>query len=281
MKEKTTKTIKKVGKALLWVVVGIFFVVIVPVLINEAYKRGPGYVTMWGAKEVLGYYGTILGACVTAAGLVVTIRFTKSQLQRDAFLESETEKWGRIENVVGSILDEINPTPTMKQEFDTGLIEPSEAIHTLQKYQLNCLTATDQLMAHINNVDYTKIKDLINHISDVANKLYEASQKKVAQYQKQQQLKEREVALELLSIEKKSPGTLPKKEMVECQAAIDQTDDTHREDVMNAMIQINKELVGIYETEYRALLQLKGTTFEAIRVQIQQNADKILRLRRK
>ena len=281
MKEKTTKTIKKVGKALLWVVVGIFFVVIVPVLINEAYKRGPGYVTMWGAKEVLGYYGTILGACVTAAGLVVTIRFTKSQLQRDAFLKSETEKWGRIENVVGSILDEINPTPTMKQEFDTGLIEPSEAIHTLQKYQLNCLTATDQLMAHINNVDYTKITDLINHISDVANKFYEASQKKVAQYQKQQQLQKREVALELLSMEKQSPDTLPKQKMVECQDAIEQTDDTHLEDIINAIMQINKEFVSIYETEYRALLQLKGATFEAIRAKIQKNADQILSLRRK
>lgn len=280
MKEKTTKTIKKVGKALIWVAVGIGFVVVVPILINEAYKRGPGYVTIWGAKEVLGYYGTILGACVTAVGLVATIRFTKSQLQRDNYLKSETEKWGKVESIVGSILNEINPMQTLKQEFDTGLVEPSEAMRILQKYQLNCRTATDQLMAYINNVDYVKISDLISRVAETADKLYWLSQKKIDQYGKQQQLKNREPVLKLLSIEERSPGSLSKKEIAEYQDIIGQTNDIHLEDIMDAITQISKEFVNIYETEYRALLQFKGATFEVIGAQIQENADKILPLRR-
>lgn len=83
MKEKTTKTIKKVGKALLWVVVGIFFVVIVPIFINEAYKRGPGYVTIWGAEEVLGYYGAILASSGAILGVYFSIRAAHRNYKED------------------------------------------------------------------------------------------------------------------------------------------------------------------------------------------------------
>lgn len=83
MKETTTKTIKKVGKVLLWVTAVIFFVVIVPILINEAYKRGPGYVTMWGAKEVLSYYGSILASVGAVLGVYFSIRAAHKNYQED------------------------------------------------------------------------------------------------------------------------------------------------------------------------------------------------------
>ena len=48
-----------------FVIVGALFLIVgVPIIINELYKR-PGYVTMWSAADMLGYYGTILGTVVT------------------------------------------------------------------------------------------------------------------------------------------------------------------------------------------------------------------------
>ena len=42
----------------------ILFVFGVPIAINECYRVG-GYITLWNAADVLGYYGTILGAVVS------------------------------------------------------------------------------------------------------------------------------------------------------------------------------------------------------------------------
>src|SRR5699024_7293058 len=54
----------------LFVIVGALFLIVgVPIIINELYKR-PGYVTMWSAADMLGYYGTLLGAFVGIATLV-------------------------------------------------------------------------------------------------------------------------------------------------------------------------------------------------------------------
>ena len=33
--------------------------VIVPVIINECYKPNVGYITLWGAQDVLAYFGEI------------------------------------------------------------------------------------------------------------------------------------------------------------------------------------------------------------------------------
>lgn len=35
-------------------------------VINESYKVGRGYITLWNASDVLSYYGSLSGATVTA-----------------------------------------------------------------------------------------------------------------------------------------------------------------------------------------------------------------------
>lgn len=34
--------------------------IIAPFVINESYKTGQGYITLWGASDVLAYLGTVL-----------------------------------------------------------------------------------------------------------------------------------------------------------------------------------------------------------------------------
>ena len=43
-------------------------------------------------------------------------------------------------------------------------------------------------------------------------------------------------------------------------------------------MQLNTEFVRLYEEKYRALLQLTGSTFEAISIETQQQADICYRL---
>ena len=86
-------------KWILIAVIALALIVGVPIIINECYKTNSGYMTMWGAADALAYYGTILGALVAVATVVVTILFTYKQIQRDSFVKSENEKWAKIEEI--------------------------------------------------------------------------------------------------------------------------------------------------------------------------------------
>ena len=78
-------------KAVLAAVVLIFAV---PVAINLCYSADTVIIpTQWGATDVLSYYGTILGAAVTVGALIVTILFTRKQIERDDYRKSQREKW--------------------------------------------------------------------------------------------------------------------------------------------------------------------------------------------
>ena len=56
----------------------------IPMLINEFYKTNRGYITIWGAPEVLGYYGTILAAAGGILGVFLTVKQSQKQYREDA-----------------------------------------------------------------------------------------------------------------------------------------------------------------------------------------------------
>ena len=91
------------------------------------------------------------------------------------------------------------------------------------------------------------MKELLDRISDIAEKLFQASKKEVDQYDKLRELKRRNIALKMISVEKQNPGACSAKEI----------------------------------EEIRALLQLKGTTFARINLETLKNADDILNIRNK
>ena len=272
---------KQALKVTLLIVALAVFIIGGPFAINEAYKAGNGYVTMWGAEDVLSYYGAILGATATIAALAFTICFTKKQIQRDAYLKNETDKWRQIESTIGNILNEINPMPILKQEMDSGITDPQKSLTRLQKYQVSCRIETDQLMTCVNTVDFKKIAELVKHIQEGAEKLFQLSQRKIDQYNKQLQLQQRENVRKLLAIEQQYPGSLPASEIARHQETIKMTDGICLEEITDSINESNKEFWNIYDTEFRPLLQLKGTTFESIYMQIQANADAILSFWRK
>lgn len=79
-------------------------VVGVPFAINELYKLDKGYITVWTGPELLAYYGTIVGAAATIIALVGTILFTRRQIQYEQFVQAQTTKWKKIEELINSAI---------------------------------------------------------------------------------------------------------------------------------------------------------------------------------
>ena len=61
-----------------------FVLVGIPILINECYKAGGGYVTIWEAPDVLSYYGTVVGAIVGVLGVYLTVCVSNKNYRDDA-----------------------------------------------------------------------------------------------------------------------------------------------------------------------------------------------------
>ena len=90
---------KRLGIIASVIVLLIFFVFFVPIIINECYNKG-GYVTNWGAADVLIYYGAVLGGMATLLAIYLTIRY-ESKKNR---LERKREKIEQRIRYIGSIL---------------------------------------------------------------------------------------------------------------------------------------------------------------------------------
>ena len=173
---------KCILKISLGILVILFFVFGIPLVINECYKANCGYSTAWDASAMLGYYGTILGAIITVVTLVTTITFTKKHIQRESFLKNESEKWSKLKSIFLDILSNINPMVTLKEVMDNGFIDPTKAIHILQRYQMNCKTSTDLLNAYLNMNDYPKVRHLIDGIAEMAEEFVDISSGEIEQY---------------------------------------------------------------------------------------------------
>ena len=254
----------------------VFLVVGIPIIINECYKANCGYITVWDGSDVLGYYGTILGSVIAVISIIVTITFTKKQIQRDSFLKNENEKWDRLKSIFLQTLSDINPMRILKDVMDNGFTAPTKAITLLQRYQLDCKIANDLLNAHLNMNDYPKFKELIDSIATTAEVFVDISQKEIDQYSDFRLLQHKDTALEMLSIEKERPGSFSKENIAFNKDILEKTKTISHESINRQITQLNTEFIQAYEEKYRALLQLTGSTFETIAIETQRQADSML-----
>ena len=268
-------------KIVIAIMTAIFLIVGVPLIINECYKANCGYITVWDGADVLGYYGTILGAAIAVLTLVATIIFTKKQIQRDSYLRLETDKLSKLESIFLEILGSINPIKTLKNVMSNGFSDPTKAINILQEYQLNCKTANDRLNAHLNMADYPKFKVIIDSIANIAEEFVSISQREIDQYSNLRLLAHRETADKVLHNEEIMSYSFFAKEIAFSKEVLEKTKDMDFVDIEKAIAQLNEEFIKAYETKFRSLLQLNGSTFEEVNTEVQKKADDILRLRRK
>ena len=250
----------------------------VPLGINELYKKGPGYITVWDGADVLSFYGTILGTCATVLALVITIVFTRKQISRESYLKSESEKWARIESIFASALDTINPMRPIISAMDNGHLNPTATILRFEKYLISCKTATDQLNAYLNMKDYPKVKGLIDGIAALVEQVEPILQKEVKEYTKTRDLSGRNNAETILAIAAQNPNAFPKENIDFSKKIIENTSGVQLDDIVETINKLNGEMISIYHNVYRPLLQLKGSTFEIINTETQKEADNILRI---
>ena len=267
---------KRVLKIILSILVISVFLVGIPIVINECYKANCGYSTAWDASAMLGYYGTILGAIITVVTLVATITFTKKQIQRESFLKNESEKWAKLKSIFLDILSNINPMGTLKEVMDNGFIDPTKAIHILQRYQMNCKTSTDLLNAYLNMNDYPKVKHLIDGIAEMAEEFVDISSGEIEQYSDFRILQNKDSAYQMVEIEKARPGSFSKENLATNQEIIEKLKNISSENINSQIAFYNSEFIRVYETKYRALLQSIGSTFETLEVATAQEADRLL-----
>lgn len=269
---------KKIVKAVLAVLIILFFIAGIPIVINECYKANFGFSTAWDASAMLGYYGVILGAIITVVTLVATITFTKKQIQRESFLKAESEKWSKLKSIFLDILANINPIVTLKDVMENGFVDPSKTITILQRYQVDCKTSTDLLNAHLNMNDYPKVKHLIEGISKIAEEFVDISSGEIEQYSDFRILQNKDSAYQMFEIEKVRPGSFSKEKLATNQEVIEKSKTISNENINSQIAHFNSEFIRVYETKYRALLQSIGSTFETLEMATAQEADRLLNI---
>lgn len=73
-----------VWKIILFALFAIFLLIGGPFIINESYKKGTGYMTIWGAEDVLSYYGAVMAAVIGVVGVYFTVVISNRNYREDA-----------------------------------------------------------------------------------------------------------------------------------------------------------------------------------------------------
>lgn len=279
--ERLNMKIKRIAKIVLIFLGAIFLIIGVPIIINECYKANLGYSTVWNGADALGYYGAILGSVIAVATLAITIIFTKKQIQRDNFIKNETEKWSKIERVFAAVLDDINPIRVMKDTMDNGITDPGKAMNILQKYQLTCEMAGDQLKVCVHSKDYVSVKPLVDSIISATKQFVTVAQKQINQYSNLLSLRQRELAEQAVKIQAQNPGAFSQKDISEHLETIERTKDIKFDTIRMELCLFINETVELNNNVYKPLLKTKNEVFESINADIQKKADDILRIGKK
>ena len=266
-------------------VIGILVALVgIPILINECYKVGGGYITIWNAADVLSYYGTIVGAAIAVATIAVTITFNRKQIQRESYLKSEHDKWKAIEAEIAEVLDRINPQRFFAVGIDS-LSTPNDnygfILSSFQKYQLDCQIALDKLISFLSSEDYLRIEDLFKKIRQTSDICFEICDEERKIYQKIQDLKSRDSILQMFELEKSAPKSFSKENLEYGLKVLENTSNVQSDDLWEKIGSLNIKMVEVYEGSFRDLLSLKRKAFDTIYAEIQKNADEILYFGRK
>lgn len=224
----------------------------VPLIINECYKKG-GYVTIWGAPDVLSYYGTLLGAFTTVSVLAATILFTRRQLQRQRFLERSRAKWEKADLTITQALIDISPLNMCnKRKLDTKdstFANICGIIYDLQAYSAQAKTSLDMIKCYINPAEYRQISNYIQKIDDAIKQFLKIENELENQY----------MSLQAIGVVKN--GEIPNSVLIASLATISE---------------IVKQIPTAHNGPYQELLNMKREVFEAIYADIDAQADRML-----
>lgn len=256
----------------------LFFIIGIPVIINECYQTGTGYLTLWNPADVLAYYGTMLGALIAVITLSITILFTRKQIKRESYLNEEQAKWKQLEDLSIQCIDKIDPIYPLRQTMEVGQKDPFNAIRVFQQYQMTCRTSTDYFLAYIAETEFEHLKELLQKISNTSEIYFGLAGKEIEYYNKMMEYQGRNDALNILNKEKASPGSFNAETIQYCKKIVHNTDGITLDQIQTGLRDTNQKMISTYEAHHRPLLQTHRATFDKINKEVQQEADSILLL---
>lgn len=274
---KRTKTIK----IILSIFVALLLVVAAPVIISVCFSAGNNNQSPLRASDILGYYGTILGAVVTIGALIATILFTKRQIQRQSFIDLQEKKWDKIDALVSDVLETIHPYRMNEILANAIWKDKGEVISDLHLYIHRLYLAQDSLTGNITSEDYNEIKALVDGILNAAQQYSDIALELINQHSKFLQLKMREHAQSSLRIMQSNPNTYDAKMADEYLQIIQEYGDLSNESIIKEINKVQSKITELHHNGYINLLAQKRQTFSEITEKRNQEANKILNLRKK
>lgn len=254
----------------------LLLVVGVPIIINECYKIG-GYITLWGAADVLAYYGTILGAIVSVAVLAGTIRFTRKQILHDQYVKGQSEKWEKVDTILTQAINAIEPIQITQIVYaDIGYEHTGETINQLNRYMRNAKMSLDALKCYIDSTEEARVGTLIQQILLCMNEVEPLNNQMVQQLSLIRENKMHENYKECLRLALQSPGIVDEQTIQSYRDYLEKNPYIPPDDILKEIGEIGLKLMNVHNTTYQELLVKKRETFKEIERKNAEQANKML-----
>ena len=134
----------------------------------------------------------------------------------------------------------------------------------------------DQILASLNPADYRKVKALSNSMERAREQFYQVMQSRAEIYGKLLQLDDKENAERIFEVEKQKQQSLPIRVRMRCQEAVARAHGLNFDELKIELEQLNEATAKMHADIFSPLLQLKQRTFELIRTELNQKANRIL-----
>lgn len=254
----------------------IILIIGIPIFINESYKIG-GYITKWGAADVLSYYGTVLGSLISVAVLAATIQFTRKQIQYDQFVKDLSEKWNNIDSIIVNAIEAVQPLQVSQMVYaDVGYEHAGETINKLQCHIMEMKMSLDMLNCHLAPTEGERLNSLIEQILQCMDSVELLANQMIQQLSCLQKNKLHESYKELLRLASQSPDMTDENTLQSYRSGLRENPYTPPDQITQEIGSIGVKLVNLYNTTYRALLSKKREVFSIIEKENTERAATIL-----
>lgn len=264
---------KKITKVLFAIIL-LILIVGVPFIINELYKVDNGYITLWGASEVLSYYGTVLGASATILAVIYTIKFTRKQINYEYSISQEKLKWEKVDNLLQEHFIKIMPTEIIQIYAPSEKItNPVPYIEQIQVRIFEIKTSLDWIKSYINPDEYKLISSYMDTLLSVDEEICNVCSKVVGfltQFAKNNLHTKAQQAIDNQNTSLNTEELDMYKKMV-----IDNS-YTNPEEILESLGTCSKELLAIQEKKFQNLLNCKRDIFCQIYSNLNDNEQKKL-----
>lgn len=161
---------KKLG---IFILIIIILVIAIPIAINELFKIGKGYSTLWSAADTLAYYGSVLQGIVSGLGIVITILYTRKQIRYEHVESIKREEARLIKDETLHFIEILYPLKLYRiiTLYCIDEKDISNSFNELTTYQIDIKLLKNRMECKINCKDYTFIQDYYNQLSSVSNQL--------------------------------------------------------------------------------------------------------------